>query len=97
MASNFLLGLCPKCLEKQVSKCLLAAAPRTRRITEAHVMLYQISDHQKGILLDNRYALNKAWKDMWVHHVGGKFAYCLTLFDVPVYNLTQFTTPLAPI
>jgi hypothetical protein len=31
LASKFLLGICPKCLEKQVSKSLLAAAARTCR------------------------------------------------------------------
>jgi hypothetical protein len=77
MVSKFLLFLCPKCLDKQASKCLLATASRTRRATEAHVMLYWMSDHQEGKLVDNRYALKKAWKDMWGHHVGGKFAYRL--------------------
>jgi predicted alpha/beta superfamily hydrolase len=38
-------------------------------------MLFQMSDHQEGIHVDNRYALNKAWSEMWGHHVGGKFAY----------------------
>jgi hypothetical protein len=43
MASKFLLGICPIFLETQVSKCLLDAASRTRRATEAHVLLYQMS------------------------------------------------------
>jgi hypothetical protein len=97
MALKFLLGLCPKCLEKQVSKCLLAAASRTCCATESHVLLYQMSDHQEGIFVDNRYFLKKAWNDMWGHPVGGKFNFGLNSFVAPVYILTQFTMPLAPI
>jgi hypothetical protein len=77
MASKFLLGLCPKILENQISKSLRAAAARTRHSTEAHIMLFQMSDYQKVILVDNRYALNEAWTDMWGHKVGSNFAYCL--------------------
>jgi hypothetical protein len=66
-ASKFLLGLCPECLYKQVSKSLLVAAVRTRLSSEAHVLLFQMSDHQEGILLYNRYALTKPCKDTWRH------------------------------
>jgi hypothetical protein len=81
----------------KVSTCLLAAPSRTRRATDSHVLLYHMSDHQEEIFVDNRYALKKAWKYMWGHPIRGKFAFCLNLFVAPVYNLTQFTMPLAPI
>jgi hypothetical protein len=84
-ASKFLLGLCPEFLDKQVSKSLLATAARTRRSSEAHVLLFQMSDHQEGILVNNRYALTKPWKDMLGHHVGGKLDYCLIRCDTPTY------------
>jgi hypothetical protein len=73
LAFKFLLGLCPKCLEKQVSKSLLASAGRTGRCSEAHILLFQMSDHQEGIVVDNRYSLIKSWKDIWGNCVGGKF------------------------
>jgi hypothetical protein len=66
---KFLLGLCPKCLEKQVSKSLLATAARTRRSSEAHILLFQMSDHQEGILADNRYSLIDPWEYMWGNYV----------------------------
>jgi hypothetical protein len=47
LTSKFLLGLCPKCLEQQVSKSLLASAGGTRRCAEAHILLFQMSDHQE--------------------------------------------------
>jgi hypothetical protein len=65
LASKFLIGLCPECLDKQISKSLLATDARTHRSSEAHVLLFQMSDHQEGKLVDNRYALIKPWKDMW--------------------------------
>jgi hypothetical protein len=77
MASKFLLGICPKCLDKQVSKSLLATSARTRCSSESHAMLFQMSDHEKGILVDNRYALTEPLKDMWGNHVWGKFDYCI--------------------
>jgi hypothetical protein len=39
LASKFLLGLCPECLDKQVSKSLLATAAMHRRSSEAHVVV----------------------------------------------------------
>jgi hypothetical protein len=73
LASKFLPGLCPEFLDKQVYKSLLATAARTRRSSEAHVLLFQMSDHQEGKLVDNRYDLIKPWKGIWGHYVGGKF------------------------
>jgi uncharacterized protein YbaR (Trm112 family) len=85
-AYKFLLGLCPECLEKQLSKSLLATAARTCRSSEAHILLFQMSRHQEGKLVDNRYDLIKPWKDMWGHYVGGKFPYyfisCDTQIDI---------------
>jgi hypothetical protein len=75
LASKFLLGLCPECLDKQVSKSLLATSARTCRSSEARVLLFQMSYHQEGKLVDNRYALIKPWKDMRGHYVGGKFPF----------------------
>jgi hypothetical protein len=75
LASKFLVRLCPKCFEKQVSKSLLDTAARTHRSSEAHLLLFQMSDHQEGVLVDNRYSLIKPWKDLWGHYVGGKFPY----------------------
>jgi hypothetical protein len=75
LASKFLLGLCPECLDKQVSKSLIATAAMTRRSSEARVLLFQMIDNQEGKRADNRYALIKPWKDMWGHNVGGKFPY----------------------
>jgi hypothetical protein len=37
--SKFLIGICPKCLEKQVSKSILATAAKTRRSSEAHIYI----------------------------------------------------------
>jgi hypothetical protein len=85
LASKFLLGLCPECLDNKVSKSLLDTAARTRRSSEAHVLLFQMSDHQEGIRVDNRYALTKPWKYMWGHYGGGKFAYCLIICYTPIY------------
>jgi hypothetical protein len=85
LASKFLLGLCPECLYNQVSKSLLATAVMTRRSSEAHVLLFQMSDHQEGILVYNRYDLTSPWKDIFGHHVGGKLAYCLIQCDTPIY------------
>jgi hypothetical protein len=96
-ASKFLMGLCPKCLEKQVSKCLLAAASRPRRATEGHVVWYQLSDYQEETLVDNRYSLKKVWKEIWGHSFGDKFTVCLKSFVAQVNILTQFITPIAPI
>jgi hypothetical protein len=59
LASKFLLGLCPECLDKHVSKSLLATSARTHRASEAHVLLFQMSDHQEGMRVHNRYALMK--------------------------------------
>jgi hypothetical protein len=73
LASKFLLGLCPKCLEQQVSNSLLASAGRTHRCAEAHILLFQMSDHQEGIVVDNRYSLIQTCKDIWGHYVGSKF------------------------
>jgi hypothetical protein len=78
MVSKFLLGLCPKKLEHQVIKSLLAS--RKRRNTEGHVMLYQMSHYQIGTLVDNRYYLKRAWVDIWGNSVGGKYTLCLNLF-----------------
>jgi hypothetical protein len=85
LASKFLLGLCPKCLEKQVSKSLLATAARTRRSSEAHILLFQMSDQREGMLVDNRYSLIKPWKDMWGHYVGGKFPSYFISCDTQIY------------
>jgi hypothetical protein len=85
LASDFLLGLCPKGLEKKVSKSLLATAARTRRSSEAHILLFQMSDHQEGILVDNQYSLIKPWKDMWGHCLGGKFTYYFISCDTKIY------------
>jgi hypothetical protein len=74
-ASKFLIEICPECLEKQVSKSLLATAARTPRSSEACILLFQMSDRQEGKLVDNRYDLIKPWKDTWGHYVGGKFPY----------------------
>jgi hypothetical protein len=73
LASKFMLGLCPKCLEQQASKSLLASAGRTHHFAEAHILLFQMSDHQEGIVVDNRYSLIQPWKDIWGHYIGGKF------------------------
>jgi hypothetical protein len=83
--SKFLLRLCPECLDKQVSKSLLATASRTRHSSEAHALLFQMSDHQEGKLLDNLCALIKPWKDMWGHYVGGKFPYFFISCDTQIY------------
>jgi hypothetical protein len=85
LASKFLLGLCPECLDKQVSKYRLATAVRTRRSSEAHVLLFQMSDHWEEKLVDNRYALIKPSKDMWGHYVGGNFPYFFISCDTPIY------------
>jgi hypothetical protein len=85
LASKFLLGLCPEYLEKQVSKSILVTAASTRRSSEDHILLFQMSDHQEGKLVDNRYALIKPWKDMWGHYVGGKFPYYFISCDTPIY------------
>jgi hypothetical protein len=77
--------LCPECLEKQVSKSLLATAERTCRSSEAHILLFQMSDHQEEKIVDNRYALIKPWKDMWEHYVGGKFPYYFISCDTQIY------------
>jgi hypothetical protein len=37
---KFILGLCPKCLEQQVSNSLPDSAGRTRRCAEAHILLF---------------------------------------------------------
>jgi hypothetical protein len=86
LASKFLIGLLLEFLLKQVSKSLLATAARTRRSSEAHILLFQMSDHHEEKLVDNRYALIKPWKYMWGHYVGGKFPYyfisCYTLIYI---------------
>jgi hypothetical protein len=46
-ASKFLLGLCPECLDTQVSKSLLATSGRIHRSSETPVLLFQMSDHQE--------------------------------------------------
>jgi hypothetical protein len=85
LASKFLLGLYPECLDKQVSKSLLDIAARTRRSSEARVLLFQMSDHQEGKLVDNQYALIKPCKDMWGHYAGGRFPYYFISCDTPIY------------
>jgi hypothetical protein len=94
--SKFLLGLRPKCLENQVTKCLLADS-RTCRAIEGHVLLYQMSNYQGGIFVDSRYSLKKARKDIWGYSIGGKFTVCLNSWAAQVDILTQCITPLAPI
>ena len=71
MASKFLLLLCPKCLEKQVTKT--SPLETFRRSSVGTVQLYQINEKVKGQMLENRYSLKKPWVDIWGHSVGGKF------------------------
>jgi hypothetical protein len=97
LASKFLPGLCPKYLEQQVSKSLLVSAGRTCRCAEAHILLFQMSDHQEGIVVDNRYSLIQPWKEIWGHYVGGKFLIIFSMRNSDIHNLTQFIAPLPPI
>jgi hypothetical protein len=70
---------------KQVSRSLLATAGRTRLSSEAHILFFQMSDHQEGVLVENGYSLIKPWKDMRGHYVGGKSPYYFISCDTQLY------------
>jgi hypothetical protein len=79
MATRFLVGLCPTCLQLQVTKMLLAARHRYLN-TAGTQLLYQLVPGRLA-MVDNTYYFKRPWKDNWVNSVGGKFIQSFCIFS----------------
>jgi hypothetical protein len=79
MATRFLVGLCPTCLQLQVTKMLLAARHRYLN-TAGTQLLYQLVPGRLA-MVDNTYYFKRPWKDNWVNSVGGKFIQSFSIFS----------------
>jgi hypothetical protein len=70
MATWFLVGICPTCLQLQV-KMLIVARQRPSN-TAGTQLLYQLVPGRLA-MVDNTYYLKRPWKGNWKNSVGGKF------------------------
>jgi hypothetical protein len=79
MATWFLVGICPTCLQLQVTNMLLAACHHCMNTVGTH-FLYQIVPRRLA-MVDNTYYLKMPWKDNWGNSVGSKFIQSFYIFS----------------
>jgi hypothetical protein len=79
MATRFLVGLCPTCLQLQATEWLFPARQCCSN-TAGTLLVYQIVPGRLA-MVDNTYNLKKHWKDNWGNSVGGEFIISCCIFS----------------
>jgi hypothetical protein len=87
-----LVGLCPTCLQLQVTKMLITARQR-RSNTAGTQLLHQLVPGRLD-MVNNTYYLKRPWKDNWGNSVGGKFiqSFCIFFNDTISYPVVHYVS-----